>query len=227
MVEIYLLGTTFATWLELRGVPALHASAVVVGDRAAAFLAAPGSGKSSLATAFMQEGHPLLTDDVLAVGREGGSYVGHPGYPQLRVWPDQAERLLGHYEDLELVHPAYSKRRLPVGESGFGTFCEASRPLACVYLPERRDPSDCGGHTEITAASPREGLMALVGHSFVVGIVEALGLHAERLGFFSEMVSRVPVRRVVYPSGYDRLPEVRRAILEDLAGLAPPRGVVV
>jgi hypothetical protein len=219
-VEILFTGLVLATWLELRGVPALHASAVAVGERAAAFLAEPGSGKSSLAAALMQEGYPLLTDDVLAVGRGGGAYFGRPGYPQMRVWPEQAQRLVGHYEDLELVHPYHSKRRLPVGgEGGFGTFCGEPLELGCLYLPERREPEECAGGVRIEAVSAREGLMALIGHSFVVGIVEALGLHVERLGFFSRMMGEVPVRRVIYPSGYERLPEVRRAIVEDLATL--------
>jgi len=217
-VEVLFTGLVLATWLELRGVPALHASAVAVGDRAAAFLAEPGSGKSSLAAAFMQEGYPLLTDDVLAVERSGGTYVGQPGYPQMRVWPQEARRLVGGYEELELVHPYYSKRRLPVGgEGGFGSFCQEPRELGCLYLPERREAGAWEGGTRIEAVTAREGLMALIGHSFVVGIVEALGLHAERLGFFTGMVSRVPVRRLIYPSGYERLPEVRRAILEDLS----------
>ena len=37
-VEIYLLGTVLSFFLERRGIPALHASAAAVGDRAVAFL---------------------------------------------------------------------------------------------------------------------------------------------------------------------------------------------
>ena len=225
LIEIYLLGYVFACWLEWRGLPALHASAVVVGECTAAFLSSGGGGKSSSAVALMQAGNALLTDDILPIEYSSGAYIGRPGYPQMRMWPEQAQHFLGRYEDLDLVHPSFSKRRVPIEQGGFGAFCSAPRPLACVYLPERRDPADWGTRIEIEQVPLREAVMALIGHSFVAPVVGALGLHPHRLGFFARMVNRVPVRRVVYPSGYDRLPLVKDAILEDLAELsAAPRG---
>lgn len=221
-VEMLLLNVVFACWLEWRGIPALHCSAVVVDGRAAAFLAVPGCGKSSLAATMMQAGYPLLTDDLLPVEYSGGEYIGRPSYPQVRMWPDRAQHVLGHYEDLDLVVPHLPKRRVPIGEDGFGTFCETSRPLGCLYLPERRDPAEWGTRIGITPLSPREELMQLIEHSFAVGVVQALGMHGRRLGFFSRMVPRVPMRRIVFPSGSEYLPRVRQAILDDLAELRPP-----
>ncbi len=221
LAEIYFLGIVFSLWLELRGVQTLHASAVVVEDRAAAFLATNSGGKSSLAATLMQAGCPLLTDDVLPVERPEKTFRGRPGYPQMRMWPDQAEQYLGYYEDLDIVHPAYSKRRVPVGEGGLGTFCKEPQPLACLYLPERRDPHEWGTEIKITGMPRVEGLMALVGQSFASHLVEALGLQPQRLGFFASLVTEIPMRRIIYPEGYEHLPEVRRSILNDLADLQP------
>lgn len=219
MVEIYLLGMVFACWLEWRGIPALHASSVVVGERAVAFLSNGGGGKSSSAVTLMRTGSPLLTDDILPIEYSGGAYLGRPGYPQMRMWPEQARHFLRDYEDLDLVHPTVSKRRVPIGKHGLGTFCDVPRTLGCLYIPERRDPVDWGTRIEITPVSHREAVMALIGHSFVAPIVEALGLHPLRLAFFGRMVSRVSVRRIVYPNGFGYLPRVGRAILEDLVTL--------
>ena len=225
MVEIYLLGFALSVWLELQGIPALHASAVVVEDRAVGFLAANSGGKSSLAAALMQAGHPLLTDDILPVERRQEAFWGRPGYPQMRMWPDQAQHFLGYYEDLDIVHPAYPKRRVPVGENGLGAFCEVPQPLACLYIPERRDPDARETQVEITPILGVEALTSLLGQSFALGIVEALGLQASRFSFFASLASQVPMRRLVYPEGYEQLPRVRRAILDDLLGLSssPPR----
>jgi hypothetical protein len=217
VIEVQLLGIVLACWLEWQGIPALHASAVVVDDRAVAFLSTGGGGKSSSAVTLMQAGHPLLADDIVPVERSGEAFVGRPGYPQMRMWPEQAEHFLGNYEDLGIVYPGYTKRRVPVEESGLGSFCDVSRPLACLYLPERREVADFGTRTEITPVPRREALMALIAHTFVPHLVEAMGLQARRLGFFAEMTSRVPVHRIVYPSGLEHLPRVRRAILEDLS----------
>jgi len=96
MVEIHFLGSALAAWLEHRGVLALHASAVVIGGRAVAFLASNKGGKTALAAACMQAGHPLLTDDLLAVEPcADGSAVGYPGYPQMRMWADNAAWFVG------------------------------------------------------------------------------------------------------------------------------------
>jgi hypothetical protein len=37
------------------------------------------------------------------------------------------------------------------------------------------------------------------------------------LGFFAELVQRVPVHRLRYPSGFEHLPAVHEAILRDLS----------
>lgn len=213
LVELQILGVVLAVWLEWRGVPALHASAISLGGWGAAFLSAAGGGKSSIAMSLMREGHSLLTDDILAVGKTGTEYVGHPGYPQVRMWPDQVERFAGS-EEGEIVHPAFSKRRLVVGEGGFGSFYESSLPMTRLYLPERRSGAS---RVEISPVPPREALMHLVGNSFVAPIVEALGLQPHRLGTLAGLLSQAPVRRVVYPDGFDNLPRLYRAILRDVA----------
>jgi hypothetical protein len=221
LVEIHLLGVTFSLWLELQGIPVLHASAVVVEGRAAVFLATNSGGKSSLAASLIQAGHPLLTDDVLPVERRSVTFRGRPGYPQMRMWPEQARRFLGHYESFEIVHPAFSKRRIPVGDGGLGTFRNQPTPLACLYLPERRDPTEWGTEVEIIPIPHVEALMSLVGQSFVPHTVEALGLQPQRLDFLASLVTQVPMRRIFYPEGFHYLPLVRRAILDDLAVLRP------
>jgi hypothetical protein len=219
LAEIHFLGIAFSLWLELRGIPALHASSVVVEGSAVAFLATNKGGKSSLAASLMQTGCPLLTDDILPLEQRGETFLVRPGYPQMRMWPDQASHFLGRYEDLGVVHPAYSKRRVPVGGDGFGTFYSDPVPLTCFYLPERRDPAEWGTDIEISFLSRMEALMSLVGQSFVPHTVEALGLQSRRLSFFTRLLSQVPVRRITYPEGYARLPQVRRDIFDDLARL--------
>jgi hypothetical protein len=216
LVEIRLLGTVLSFWLERQGIPALHASAVTVQGQAVAFLSTNKGGKSSLAASLLQAGYPLLTDDILPVEYTDGAFRGRPGYPTVRLWPDEAQHFLGHYEDLPLVHPELAKRRVPVGPDGFAAFCDVSQPLACLYLPERRDPAARETAVEITPVSPRDAVIELVRHSFTARLVEALGLQAQRLDFFARLVRHVPLRRLVYPSGFAYLPRVREAILKDL-----------
>jgi hypothetical protein len=58
-------------------------------------------------------------------------------------------------------------------------------------------------------------LIELVRHSFSPHLVQAAGLQPRRLDLFARLVMQVPVRRLRYPSGFERLPEVVERLLKD------------
>jgi hypothetical protein len=217
MIEILLLGEIFSLWLELNGVRMIHASAAVVDDAALGFISANQGGKSSLAAAFTRRDYPILADDIVPVEERNGTFIAQPGYPAMRMWPDQATYFLGSYEDLEIVHPEFSKRRIVIGRDNFGTFCSDEKPLKVVYIPHRMS-SD--GDISIEPVSKKTAFFELIQNSFSAGIVEALGFQSQRMNFFARMVKQVPVRRLNYPEGYDRLSPVVDAVLEDIESLS-------
>ncbi len=217
LAEIQLLGPVLSYWLERRGIPALHASAVVVEGSAVAFLASNGGGKTALAAALMQAGHPLLTDDILPLEERRGTFVGRPGYPQMRMWPDEAMHFMGDTRGLEAIHLGHRKRRIPVGSGGPGAFLDVASSLDCLYLPVRRADVGTRGAVDIEPVGFGDAVIELVRNSFIPFLVEAVGLQPQRLSFFARLVAQVPMRRLSYPSGFDRLPKVAGAILEDVS----------
>jgi hypothetical protein len=220
--EIHFLSSGLGLWQELRGVPVLHGSVVHVNGGAVAFLAHSGQGKSALAAALVRAGYPLLADDNLHIsfGDEmsaEGRFLANPGYPQMRMWPDEADHFLGGHAGLAPVIPGYDKRRVPVGAGGFGKFCETAQPLTCFYVPERcKDPRQ---PVEIVALSPAEAVISLIRFMFMQRSVRALGLEAHHLGMFARLAESVPVRKLRYPSGFENLDRTVAAILEDQARL--------
>lgn len=214
-VELRLLGLVFSLWFESHGIPALHSSAVVVDDGAVAFLSGNRGGKSSLAATLLQRGHALLTDDILPVECQDDEIVGRPSFPQIRLWPAEADHFLGRHEHLPRAHPNYTKRRVPVGRDSFGRFCDRLVPLSVIYLPEHREAAT----VSIEPVAPGRALVELVRQSFAVHLAEAMGLRATRFRFFAELLRKVPVRRLVYPTGFSRLDAVCDAVLEDVATL--------
>jgi len=213
-IELTFLGMVLSYWLEQRGVLMLHASAVAVGESAVAFMATKQGGKSSLAATLMQSGYPLLTDDLLPVRFESGRFMAFHGYPQMRLWPNTAQHFLGHYEDLEHVHPDDEKRRAPVGGSGFGSFCHTPATLTRIYLPERSD--SFGGNPRVEEKSPSEAVIDLVRNSFAGKLTHATGLQPQRLETIAELVRHVPVKALLYPNGFEYLPAARETVLGDL-----------
>ena len=216
MVEVHLLGIVFAFWFEERGVPMLHASAVSVDGTALVFMATNKGGKSSLAGAFMQLGFPLLSDDLVGLEASSGDILARPGFPSMRLWPDQAAHFLGDWRDLALAHPRVDKRRVSVGPEGFGTFVDAPHPMGGIYLPQRVSQWTGARPAEITPLSQREGVMELVRGSFLPRVVHAAGQAPHRLNLFSRLVASVPVKRLRYVEGVSRLPEVCDELLKDL-----------
>ncbi len=214
-IEINLLGSVFSFWLERQGIPTLHASAVVVDSGAAVFMAQSKSGKSSLAASFIQAGYPLLTDDILPIEYSSQQFLGRPGYAQMRLWPNQARNFLGNYQHLERILPEFSKRRIPLGVDGWGGFCDSPQSITCFYLPERRNPQKWGEEIVITPVSPRDATIELARHSFANAILPAMDLQPQRFNFLVQLAQHIPMRRLVYPSGFQYLPRVREAILTD------------
>jgi hypothetical protein len=205
LLELRLLGPVLCYWLERAGLPVLHASAVAINGKAVGFLSTNHGGKTGLAAALLQAGAELLTDDLLAVEETPEGFLARPSYPQMRMWPDEATHFLGGYEDLPIVHPDYTKRRVPVDR-----FSASARPLTALYLPERQE----GGKVRIEPVSPSTALLEIVRHSFSPYLVEAVGWQPRRLEVFSRLVKTVPVRRLLYPSGFPELPRVAAAILQ-------------
>jgi hypothetical protein len=214
--EIWLTGAACSLWNELCGVPALHAAAVAVRGRGVGVLATSQGGKSSLAAACMEAGHPLLTDDVLMVHPAAGTIVGEPSLPQMRMWPDQARHFLGTTAGLRRVVPHLTKRRVPVGAGGFGTFQASAVPMTHLLLPER---SATATTVRLEPVAPQQALIELLRHSFLPRSVAALDLSARRLPVLVSLAQQAAVYRLIYPDGVEHLPRVAAAVEALVAGV--------
>jgi len=216
LAELRFLGPVLSYWFERRGLPAFHASAISVQGRAVAFVSRHGGGKSGLAAGMIAAGASLLTDDLLVLEEREGHWEARPSYPLMRMWPDEAEHFLGNYAGLPRVQEDSEKRSVAVGAGGFGTFHDASSPLACIYLATRVEGAEI---VQIQPVSRSEALIELVRHSFSPRLVEAAGLQPARLDLLARLVRRVPVRRLVYPSRFERLGEIAGQILRSTRSL--------
>ena len=214
-IEIWLFGTVLALWLERRGLLTLHAAAAVIGNSGAAFLSTNKGGKSTLAAGLVQRGARLLTDDILALESGTDRVLGRPGYPQMRFWPEQARAVLGSADGLDRVQPGSSKLRVPIGPAGFGAFQPRAVPMVALYLPER----GASQAVEIEPLPLADSLTCLVRHSFLVGVMEALGMAPARFRTFAALVQQVPLRRLRYPTGMPYLVETCVAVERDIARL--------
>src|SRR4051794_23682986 len=143
----FLVGRILPWAAVLRGLEAFHASAVAVRGRAVAFVGATGAGKTSLAVQLVARGPDFVTDDVLALSREGDEILAHPGAAIASIRPAERDamprdwwaglgRVLGESGKTYVALPR-SRDRLPLGALYFLTQAERSEPEALPVLDPR------------------------------------------------------------------------------------------
>lgn len=213
LVEIHLLGTVLAYWLERRGLLALHASAVVVDGGAVGFVGGKQAGKTTLAASLVRSGLQFLTDDLLAIEQTVTGPVAHPAFPQFRMWPGDAEHFVGGSDRLERAHPLLDKRRVPLRDLRPDAFAAEPAPLRALYVTSRSDAA--GSEVSIEALPSAGGVREVLSASFTGTIAGVTGGSAQRLRRVAGLVAAVPVRRLIYPRSRERLGEVVEAIRGD------------
>lgn len=132
-----LLGPVIALLLQARGAFLLHGSALAVGGRAVGFLGDKGAGKSTTATAFLRAGHPLLTDDIIAIaGLEEREERILPAFPQVKLAPAASAALaLASLSPRASVPIVRDKERFLLGAG----FAEAPLKPDTFFLLRRGD----------------------------------------------------------------------------------------
>jgi hypothetical protein len=202
----FLVGRILPWAAVLRGLEALHASAVVVDGGAIAFVGPTGAGKTSLAVQMVARGASFATDDVLALDRRHGVLRAHPGAALVAVRP--AERAA-------VGQSTWRRVGSVIGRSG-KTYMAVPRvkgpvPLRAVYFLTAAD----GPAVEpIRQPDPR----LLLGNTFVVGVQTPERLRRQ-LDVCSAIVRSVPLFELRRPPGVGS--EQLAAIVHEHASATP------
>lgn len=188
----YLLGPVLGFALRLRGVLALHASAVLIDGRAVALVGPSGAGKSTTAAAFAAAGVPVLADDVLAVRMVGDDAMAFPSYRVLRLWEESEHMLFGTVGALPRLTPTWDKRALPLGEDF--PFHRSPAPLGDVFLLAPRALDETA--PLVTPVPRGEALMELVLNTYA-NYLQDDRMRADELRALEGMLRGRRVRRLV------------------------------
>jgi hypothetical protein len=217
-VRIDVLGRVLGVALHAAGIETLHGSAVCFDHRTAVALVAPKlHGKSTLAAALVAGGARLLTDDTIPL-EPGDPPRARPGVHGLRLWQDAAHHLADARWSAELG--AWGKFQA----SGLPADClmHEAAPLRAVYLlaPRPASGSDDGGAVARHRLPPLEAALALVGQA-KIGVLLGPAGAARLLAWAVDVARLVPVYRLVFPRGFDRLDHVVER-LQEWHGAAQP-----
>ncbi len=166
-LRLFLLGSCMGALMQQRGHIVLHGNTVssdlktctvYVGNR--------GSGKSTMAGWYYQQGAHVLADDVcvIAFDKKGTARV-VPSYPQIKLWEDSAKLLGINTQNLRQVRPQDNKFALSVHSQ----YYKSSLPLAEIIEIN----TQANNLSQITSI---EKIQLLIRHSYRYHFLKKMGL---------------------------------------------------
>lgn len=199
-----LLGQGLGLILHQRGLLTLHASAISMRRGAVAFWGAKGAGKSTTSAALHRHGHPLVTDDVLAVDIETDEATSRPtvrpGFGRMKLRSDAARALLDSAaEELPHVYQQHKDKRLWHPD---GSLAQASLPLHTIYELSFGDRI----HAELIA--PPDAALSMLKHSFTAGVALPTRSAARHFRQGTALLKHVPVFSLTRPRSLAALPDL-------------------
>lgn len=129
-IRLFILGTCMGALLMQRKVLPLHGSALAINGKAYCVIGDSGAGKSTLASAFLNGGYQLLSDDVIAVSfaDDNTPYV-TPSYPQQKLWQESLKEFGLETGGYSPIFQRETKYMVPV----LSKFSNEQLPLGGVF----------------------------------------------------------------------------------------------
>ena len=127
----YLLVDALSFSMVRLGWEPLHATAVLTDRGVVAFLGNSADGKSTLAALLMRHRCKLVTDDMLVLVRDRGTWLAQPGPPRLKLYRDMANHILDSTRPAVPMNTETQKLIIPLDASECET--EANR-LRVIYI---------------------------------------------------------------------------------------------
>ncbi len=211
----YLLGPIMGFVLQLRGSISLHASAIVMGDKAVALVGPAGSGKSTTAAAFADRGYRVLAEDVVTLDDRGDSFLVLPAYPCIRLWPASVTALYGPNARLPKLTPNWDKCYLDLNPERY-QFGDSPVSLGGIYLlGERKDDPTA----PFVSPVPRSAaLISLIAHTYTSYLMDKK-MRARGFDLISRVLAEVPVRQVTPHTDSSHLEKLCTTIVRDFESL--------
>jgi hypothetical protein len=209
--QTYLLGHVLSYVLLKQGIEPLHSTAVVIDGVAVALLGSSARGKSTLAAAFLEAGHRLLTDDLLVVREVDGVLCGLPGPPRIKLYPHVAQYLLPSQASATQMNPESPKLIIPLERNQTHA---GPAPIAAFVVLDEELPD-----VHVSSLSRSDAFVKLVASTFNARLVTPDRLRRQFLAT-REWAGRIGVLRVQYPRSLADIGRVRDTIVAQVRQLS-------
>ncbi|OZU89265.1 aldolase [Virgibacillus indicus] len=192
-IRLYLLGTCMGVALMQRKILPIHGSCIAIDGKAYAVVGDSGAGKSTLASAFINRGFKLLTDDVIAVtlSKDNTPFV-VPSYPQQKLWQESLDHFGMESNQFRPVYDRVTKFAVPVNNH----FYDQPLPLAGIFVLSKAEQNAI----EIMSIQELERFPVLYYNTYRNFMINRLGLLEWHFEFSANMVNKLDFHRIIRPS---------------------------
>ncbi len=138
---LFLLGPALTAILCQRGYFLLYASAIEQDGKAIVFVGSSGVGKSTTATALVDQGYKLLSDNICLLSVDkSGELILTPSHPFIKLWKDTLEAFHTHrfLDGAIPLRPDLKKYGVILSEPSH--YSQQSLPLKKVYILQNKIP---------------------------------------------------------------------------------------
>jgi hypothetical protein len=207
IVRLYTLGTCMGAILMQRRVFPLHGSAIAIGGKAYAIIGDSGAGKSTLASALLNHGYQLLSDDVIAISfreDEVTPYV-TPSYPQQKLWQTSLEMFGMEQSQYQSIYGRENKYSVPVTTR----YYFESLPLGGVFELEKTQDENI----KISKIERLGQLKTLSYHTYRNFLIPNLGLMEWHFNTSIRVINNLDIYRLSRPNSSYSVPQLVSTML--------------
>ena len=207
-----LLDQAIPRTLGQRGHLILHAAAVALQQgQAIAFVGASGTGKSTLASSFYQNGAHLITDDCLLLEELEEQILAIPNYNGARLFSDSSKAIFGdRFVHSPVAHYSTKSRiQLP---NNMQTKPNLGFRLSKLFLLEGASEGNDRESVQISPIKGADELIAMIGQTFSLDITDKSLVACQFKNVGKLFSSEIEIYRLRYPRVHSMLPIVRASI---------------
>jgi hypothetical protein len=191
----------------------VHAScASIDGAGSVLFMGLAGAGKSTLAASFAGNGGNLVSDDCVLLRTDGGRLVAHVTGGHTRLWDDSLNHLAGENHNASVIARKADGSKWS-HRTGPDKVLPRSIPVdAIFYLADGGADAACDDAAISEETGPRL-LAALLDTTLLLDPMSKRN-RSRRFLVAGDVANACPAfYSLRYPRTFDRLPEVRRAVV--------------
>jgi len=211
-VESFLLGQILGCALRLKNYMCLHASALAYNGNVFILIGDTGAGKSSTASALLQQpGVKLVADDIATLAIIDQQTHVIPGYPGMKLMPEALQQNGRDPEHYNKVSSVEEKRYVLLPDQNW-QFEDRTLPLKCIYQLKARCSQS--GQIQVSDLSAAESLVQIAPHSYARGIL-GKSHQIKEFGCIAQLGRDVTVKSLQCPDNIELLPKIANDILGD------------